>query len=133
MTEENQSNEPQEENSPAGSEENKSELTADEKTMGMLCHLLGVFTWFLGPLIIWLIKKDESAYINDQGKEALNFGITMMIGWVVSVIAAIVSFGILFFLPPIVAIGGLVFFIIGTVKANDGIKYRYPICIRLVH
>ena len=43
----------------------------DDKTMAMLCHLLAIFTTFIGPLIIWLIKKDQSAYVNQQGKEAL--------------------------------------------------------------
>ena len=56
---------------------------SDERTMGMLAHILGGVTNFLGPLIIWLIKKDESPFVNDQGKEALNFQITIAIGYVV--------------------------------------------------
>ena len=55
----------------------------DAKTMGMLAHLLVIFTGFIGPLIIWLIKKDQSPFVNQQGKEALNWGLTLMIGWVV--------------------------------------------------
>ena len=53
--------------------------TQEEQTMGMLSHLLGIFTGFLGPLIIWLIKKDESKYIDEQAKEALNFQIAALI------------------------------------------------------
>src|SRR4051794_22840279 len=53
--------------------------TKDAVTMGMLCHLLGIFTGFLGPLIIWLLKKDEHPFIDDQGKEALNFQIVAML------------------------------------------------------
>src|ERR1700761_2896163 len=51
----------------------------DSVTMGMLCHLLGIPIGFLGPLIIWLVKKDTSPFVDDQGKEALNFQITRLI------------------------------------------------------
>src|SRR4051794_33293223 len=51
----------------------------DSITMGMLCHLLGIFTSFLGPLIIWLMKKDQSPWVDDQGKESLNFQIVALI------------------------------------------------------
>src|ERR1043165_9293283 len=57
----------------------------DAVTMGMLCHLLGIFTWFLGPLIIWLIKKDQHPFVDDQGKESLNFQITTAIACVVCI------------------------------------------------
>jgi uncharacterized Tic20 family protein len=56
--------------------------SADDQNMGMLCHLLGIFTSFLAPLIIWLIKKDTSPWIDHQGKEALNFQITALIATV---------------------------------------------------
>src|SRR5438128_1055915 len=56
------------------------ELTADDKQMGMLCHLLGIVAGFIGPLIIWLMKKDQSRFVDSQGKEALNFHLTLLIG-----------------------------------------------------
>jgi Domain of unknown function (DUF4870) len=59
------------------------EIKSEDKTMAMLCHLLGIVTWFLGALIIWLIKKDQSKFVDDQGKEALNFQITLRGGWMV--------------------------------------------------
>jgi len=55
------------------------EIKQEDKTMAMLCHLLGILTAFLGPLIIWLVKKDQSPFVDDQGKEALNFQITLVI------------------------------------------------------
>ena len=109
--------------------------TKDEQTMGMLAHLLGIFTGFLGPLILWLIKKDESKYIDEQAKEALNFQIA----------AAIVIFGLLFFMwipflnvcviiPLSLAahVVRIVFSILGTVAASKGEMYRYPFTLRLI-
>ncbi|UCC67130.1 MAG: DUF4870 domain-containing protein, partial [Armatimonadota bacterium] len=61
--------------------ENDSEKQApkqDERTMGMLCHLAGL-VGFLGPLVVWLLKKDESELVNDQGKESLNFQLSILI------------------------------------------------------
>ncbi len=57
------------------------EISKDARMWAMLCHLLGFFTCFIGPLIIWLIKKDEDPFIDNQGKEALNFQITVAIAW----------------------------------------------------
>src|SRR5689334_1430002 len=55
--------------------------TQDDKTMAMLSHLLGIVLGFVGPLIIWLIKKDQSPFVDDQGKESLNFQIMLVIGY----------------------------------------------------
>jgi len=103
------------------------EVSKDARMWAMLCHLLAIFTWFVGPLIVWLIKKDVDPFINSQGKEALNFQITLGIGYV--------AFTILFclaFLIPVVWVVGLIFCIMGTVKANKGIAYRYPVSIRFI-
>src|SRR5258706_10280107 len=82
----------------------------DAKTMAMLAHLLGIFG-FVGPLIIWLIKKDQSPFVDDQGKEALNFHLTVLIGWVASMILNMVMcIGV--FLWPILIIVQLVFAIL---------------------
>src|SRR4051812_11305473 len=74
--------------------------TPDDKTMAMLAHLLGIVTGFVGPLIIWLVKKDQSPFVDDQGKEALNFQLTLLIGWLVASVTA--AFCIGFFLMPVV-------------------------------
>ena len=109
--------------------------TADSKTMGMLCHLLVIFTGFIGPLIIWLIKKQESRFVDQQGKEALN--------WALSLLIVSAGLGILMFIPilgwivsclawPALAVCNIVFGILSTIKVNGGEPYRYPVCIRLI-
>src|SRR5438105_4208934 len=65
----------------------------DETTMAMLCHLLAIFTHFLGPLLIWLIKKDSSPFVDDQGKESLNFQITMLIADAVGAVTVCLGIG----------------------------------------
>lgn len=110
------------------------ETNRDAKLYGMLCHLLGLswvfaipFGWILGPLIVWLIKKDEYPFVDDQGKEALNFQISMTI-YIIGL--AITCVGIL--LIPVVMFLMLIYPIIAAVKANDGIPYRYPLTIKFV-
>ncbi len=102
----------------------------DDKTFGMLAHLLGVFTAFVGPLVIWLIKKDESPFVNDQAKEALNFQIVMTIGYVISSFLTAFLIGCITY--PVLIILSLVFGIMGTMKANEGTAYRYPFNIRII-
>lgn len=102
----------------------------DATTMGMLAHLLGILLGFLGPLIIWLIKKDTSPFVNDQGKESLNFQLTLLIGYLIAVVTSCILIGM--FIAPIVWIVGLVFAIMGTIKANNGEAYRYPFNIRFI-
>lgn len=107
---------------------------SDERTMGMLAHILGGVTNFLGPLIIWLIKKDESPFVNDQGKEALNFQITVAIGYLVlAVLSFIPVVGcVTSILMMAVWIAGLIFGILGGLEANKGKVYRYPFALRLI-
>lgn len=114
---------------PAGGPYAGPEPTKDDRTMAMLAHLLGILG-FLGPLIIWLIKKDQSPFVNDQGKEALNFHLTLLIGWVVGV--ATICLGVGLFIVPLVWVVGTVFSIIAALKANNGVAYRYPIAIRFI-
>ncbi|MDF1853070.1 MAG: DUF4870 domain-containing protein [Verrucomicrobiales bacterium] len=106
----------------------------DERTMALLAHILGAVTSIVGPLIIWLIKKDESPFVNDQGKEALNFQITVLIGYVATGIVAVLPVigciaGILY---PAVMVVSLVFAILGGMEANKGVAYRYPFAARFV-
>jgi uncharacterized Tic20 family protein len=105
-------------------------VSKDAKMWGMLCHLLGLFTSFVGPLIIWLLKKEEDPFIDDQGKEALNFQITVLIASIVSGLLCVVCIGV--FLAIAVGIVDLIFCIMATVKANGGEAYRYPVSIRLI-
>jgi uncharacterized Tic20 family protein len=102
----------------------------DDKTMGLLAHVLGIVTWFIGPLVIWLIKKDQSPFVADQAKEALNWQITMTIAMVASGIMICIGIGAV--LAPVVSVVNLVFCILAAVEVNKGVAYRYPFSLRLV-
>jgi uncharacterized Tic20 family protein len=102
----------------------------DECNFAMLAHLLGIFTGFLGPLVIWLIKKDESPYVAQEAKEALNFQITLMIGYLIAGILIIVLIGIL--LLPALHVVNIVFCILAAIATSKGQGYRYPFALRLV-
>ena len=101
--------------------------TSDEKTMAMLSHVLTLAVGFLAPLIIYLIKKDESSFVNYHAKESLNFQITIFI-----IIAALVITLIGILLVWIVGIIALVFVIMATMKASEGKLYKYPFSLRLI-
>lgn len=113
-----------------------SELSKDERMWGMLCHLgaLAGFAFPLGniivPLVIWMIKKEEMPFVADQGKESLNFQITIAIVMAVCFLLSFVVIGLL--LLPIVGIGALILVIIAATKANNGEQYRYPWAIRML-
>ena len=110
--------------------------TQDEKQMGMFCHLVafaGVIIPLgsvLGPLIIWLMKKDQSEYIDYHGKEALNFQITMLIAAFVCILLMFVFIGIILMFGLFVF--WLIVVIIGAIKANEGLRYQYPLTIRFI-
>ena len=96
----------------------------------------GNIGFFIGPLIIWLMKRETMPFVNDQGKEALNFAITVSIACFVLLLLTILSLGIgaLLTIPLLMAIGiaALVFIIMAAIKANEGVAYRYPLAMRLV-
>ena len=106
------------------------EPSKDDKMMGMLAHLLSIFLGFLGPLIIWLIKKDSSPFVDDQGKESLNFQLVMLIAWVIG--GATACFGIGLILIFGAWLCTIIFGILGALEANKGNAYRYPFNIRFV-
>lgn len=130
QTPENSATEPTQQ--PAATEPAKGglETNKDARTFAMLCHLLAIFTSFLGPLIIWLIKKDEHPFVDEQGKEALNFQITALIAYLASGLLTFVCIGAL--LLPAVAIVDLIFCIMACIATNKGEHYRYPISLRIV-
>jgi uncharacterized Tic20 family protein len=107
----------------------------EERTLALVAHLLGILTWFVGALVIWLINKDANPskpFATDQAKEALNFQITVAIAYVACFILTLVSFGLLSFLGFLVWIANVVFCILAAVKANNGETYRYPVTLRLI-
>ena len=103
---------------------------------GLLTGAFAGLGCFIGPLIIWLIKKDTMPFVDDQAKEALNFNITLAIVGVVLLLLTLVTFGFgaLLTVPIgiLVGIAWLVFTIIAAVKANEGERYRYPFTLRLI-
>lgn len=104
--------------------------SSDDKTLAILTHLSGILLGFIVPLIIWLIKKDQSPYLAGQAKEALNFQITVLIAYLAGFVLSFVLIGLL--IMPLVLIGNLVFCIIAAVKTSNGENYRYPMTLRLI-
>lgn len=102
----------------------------------MLCHLTALsglvipFGNIIGPLVIWLMKKDVYPVVDDQGKESLNFQISIFIYLIASAILIIILIGIILMVA--VGVFAIVMTIIASIKANEGVKYRYPLCIRLI-
>jgi uncharacterized protein len=103
----------------------------DECNLAMLAHLLGIFTSFVGALLIWLLKREDSAFVAREAAEALNFQITMALGWLVATLLAQILIG--FLLYPVLLIGNLVLCLLGAVAASKGRGYRYPVNLRLVN
>src|SRR5689334_13904600 len=101
--------------------------TSDERTMAILSHVLCLVIWLFGPLIIYLSKKDESAFVAAHAKESLNFQITIMI---IAMILLLSIVGIL--LLWVVGIASTILIIIATIKASESKLYRYPFNIRLI-
>ena len=111
------------------------DLTPEVRNWAMLCHLtalLGLTTglFFLGPLVVWLLKKDEHPFIDEQGKESLNFQISMLIYGLVAGILICVLIG--FFLLAALVIVDVVLVILASIKVSSGFAYRYPLTIRFL-
>lgn len=104
--------------------------SSEEKTMAILSHILVLVSSFIGPLIIYLVKKESSSYVAEHARESLNFQITMCILYVVSGILVFVLIGIL--LLWLLSIANFVLVIIATIKASENKMYRYPFNVRLI-
>jgi uncharacterized Tic20 family protein len=110
--------------------------TQYERFWGMIAHLTALtgcivpFGNILGPLLVWLLKRDQSAFVAAHAKEALNFNITLAIGALVCLLLLQFSIGIL--MAALLAIFWLVMTIIAALKANEGLAYRYPFTVRPV-
>ncbi|MBN1942677.1 MAG: DUF4870 domain-containing protein [Phycisphaerae bacterium] len=122
---------------PPPAEPRDVETNNDARTFAMLCHLtalaslVGVpFGNILGPLVMWLVKKNDFAFVDEQGKESLNFQITVIIALAICIPLIFIIIGI--FLALAVGITSLIFVIIAAVKTSNGEHYRYPISLRLI-
>ncbi len=110
--------------------------TQEERSTAMWCHLTGLLGGLIppvniiAPLVIWLLKKDQLPFVNDQGKEALNFQISVAIYTLIGIVLIFLLIGML--LLPLVGLYWLIFGIIATIKANEGVPYRYPFILRLI-
>jgi uncharacterized Tic20 family protein len=112
-------------------------LTRDERNWAMLSHLLALVGYFLvpfgnviAPLIIYLMKKDESPFVADQSRESLNFQISVCIYALISGVLILILIG--FLLLAVVVVAGAILTIIASVKAANGEAYRYPLTLRLI-
>ena len=104
--------------------------TNDEKMLAMLAHLITFMSSFIGPLVIYLVKKDESAFVADQAKEVLNFHLSVLIYFAVAFVSLFLFIGIV--LLPALGIFVFVVTIVGAIRSYEGKAYRYPLCIRFI-
>ncbi|WNF36781.1 DUF4870 domain-containing protein [Bacillaceae bacterium IKA-2] len=102
----------------------------DERTLAMLIYLISFFTAFIGPLIIWLLKKDESDFIDHHGREYFNFMISFTVYSIISAILILVALGV--FMLIILGIAGFILTIVAAIKALDGEYYRFPFIFRIL-
>ncbi len=106
--------------------------STDDRNLALITHLSGIILWFIVPLVVWLVSKDQSDkdYLTKEAKEALNFQITVGIAYIVSWILMIVFIG--FILWWLVWIFNLVFCIIAALQVSQSGSYRYPVSLRLI-
>ena len=112
-------------------------ISREARKWAMLCHLIALvgllangIGFVLGPLVVWLVKKEDDPFIDEQGKEALNFQLTMLIAALLSGLLVIVLIG--FVLLFVIFALMIIFPIVAAIKANDGEHYRYPLSLRLI-
>ena len=103
---------------------------SDARLWAMLGQLSGILLGFIGPLIVMLVFGPRNAFVKKESTEALNFQITVLIGYLIGFVLTLVIIGI--FVIIAVGIASLIFIIIAAIKNNQGVEYRYPVCIRVV-
>ena len=117
------------------------DVSKDERNMGLFAHLAALTGFVVpmvgnvvGPLVIWILQKDKSDFVADQGAEAINFNITVIIAAAVLFAVSLTVVGLIITIPAfmILGIGWLVLTIMAAVKASNGERYRYPFTLRLV-
>jgi uncharacterized Tic20 family protein len=107
-----------------------SQPSQDDKTIAILTHISGIFFSFIVPLVVWLVSKDTKPWLTTESKEALNFQITMAIGYLIA--GALTPFLIGIFIYPVVWILTLIFCIVAALKTSQGEQYQYPLTLRLI-
>jgi uncharacterized protein len=111
-------------------------VSSEEKNWAMACHLAAFagwvipLGWILGPLTVWLIKRNQFWLVDEQGKEALNFQISLMIYGIIAGILCLILIGFLLLIA--LAVLQIVLVIIAAIKVSNGEHYRYPLTIRFI-
>ena len=108
----------------------------EQRTWAMFCHLSALagllfpFGSVIGPLIVWLVKKEEMPLVAEHGRKSLNFQLTMMIAYIVCFMLMFVVVGVI---PlPLVALFSLIMVVVSAIKANDGKEVKYPMAIEFI-
>ncbi|MCS1351734.1 DUF4870 domain-containing protein [Mechercharimyces sp. CAU 1602] len=112
--------------------------TKEERTWGMICHLSALIAYLtvvplgtiIAPLVVWLWKKEESSFIDYNGKESINFQISFLIYVLVASLLCFILIG--FIILPILYVWGIICTVLATVQAKKGEEYRYPLTIRFL-
>lgn len=120
-----------------------SSVSKEERTMAMICHLLPLLGFlmphfpvlnFMAPLVLWVIKKDGLPFLDQQGREVMNFQITISIIAFLGGLLLALTWWLL--IPIAIAgafvLGVVILMVLGAVRANDGITHRYPFALRLL-
>lgn len=129
-------NPPPQQQLPANTTAPTGALSKNEQNLGMLCHLLALsgylvpFGHIAGPLILWMLKRQEIPFVDSEGKESINFQISVSIYGIIAFLLIFVLIG--FVLLPAVLLFNLIFVIIASIEAANGKSYRYPLCIRFL-
>ncbi len=103
---------------------------SDEKLWSTLTHIGGILFYFVVPLITYLVFKDRGPFVREHTRQALNFQLTLLIGWVAGAVLSIILIGYLIWLAT--GIVSIVFGIIAAIAANKGEMYKYPIAIQFI-
>ncbi|MGP7815932.1 DUF4870 domain-containing protein [Niallia sp. 01092] len=104
-------------------------VSNDEKLFAMLIYVSSLFTVIVGPLIIWLLKRD-SEFVDYHGKEYFNFLISYAVYLLISGILMLILIG--FVTTPLIGLLILVFTIIAAIKGYEGKEYRIPFVFRII-
>jgi uncharacterized protein len=112
-------------------------VSADERTWAMVAHFSALAAFFvlvlggvLGPLVVWLVKREHSAFVAEAAKEAINFNIAVLLAGLVCLPLIFVFIGIP--LIAVIFVYWLVMIVVAGIKASEGVHYRYPISLRVV-
>jgi hypothetical protein len=111
-------------------------LSQDERNMGIAVQVSSFagyiipFGSILGPFIVWLMKRDEMPFVDECGRNCINFKLSLMVYMLISAVLMFVGIG--FLLIGVLAIVDIVFTIIAAMKASEGVSYKYPMTIKFL-